>query len=97
MENKSICRNPWCKATYTYDGDIPGVCHKCKSFDTELSGGVSWGTKHYSEPRDDGRYHEVSINIKNFSNGVEKISNPSSSLGGALGQWIGDLLKRSFR
>ena len=66
MENKSICKNPWCKSTYTYVGDnAPGVCHKCVSFDTQMSGGVSWGTKNYTEPRNDGQWHEVSINILN--------------------------------
>lgn len=99
MENKSICKNPWCKATYTYKGDVaPGVCHKCISFDTQLSGGVSWGTKTYTEPRNDGKYHEISINMKNFSGGIEKMSQSSNStIGGSLGQFIGDLIKRAFR
>lgn len=97
-ENKSICRNPWCKATYIYTGETPpGVCNKCNSFDTELSGGVSWATKVYSEPRNDGAYHEVSISVKNFSNGVEKGQDSTSSVGSGLAQFIGDLLKRAFR
>jgi len=67
MENKSVCTNPWCKATYTYIGDkAPGVCNKCESFDTQLSGGVSWVTKIYNEPRNDGKFHEISMKIKNF-------------------------------
>jgi len=97
MEQKSICRNPWCKATYFYTGETPpGVCHKCDSFDNQLSGGVSWFTKHYPESRNDGAYHEISINTKNFSNGVEK-SQDSSNVGNGLARFIGDLLKRSFR
>jgi hypothetical protein len=67
MENKSVCSNPWCKGHYTYEGDTsPGQCPKCISFDRELSGGVTWVTKHYTEPRNDGRPHEISIKIKNF-------------------------------
>lgn len=68
MENKSVCKNPWCKAHYSYEGDNPpGQCPKCISFDQDLSGGVSWITKHYSEPRDDGRPHEIMINIDGSS------------------------------
>lgn len=66
MENKSICKNPWCKATYIHNGETSGECTKCQSFDKNLSGGVTWATKVYNEPRDDGKYHEISINIKNY-------------------------------
>ena len=68
MENKSICSNPWCKAPYSYEGDIaPGQCPKCISFDKDLSGGVTWVTKNYTEPRDDGRAHEIMINMDGMS------------------------------
>lgn len=99
MENKSICGNPWCKATYSYEGETPpGVCNKCISFDSEMSGGVTWGTRTYTESLDDGRYHQITMNIKNFSGGVEKLTQTSnSSIGGALGQFLGDLIKRAFK
>ena len=76
MEYRSVCRNPWCKAQFIYtdidiqevDGKkvIPAQCKKCKSFDTELSGGVTWKDKEYEGPRDDGMPHEVSYKVTNF-------------------------------
>jgi hypothetical protein len=56
-ELTAVCKNPWCKATFTYtENDIvekdgkkirPTICHKCHSFDCELSGGVSWEERTY--------------------------------------------------
>ena len=89
MENKTICGNPWCKAMFFYSGEeIPRQCYKCHSFNSDLSGGVSWVTKEYTEPRNDGKAHEISINI---STGNQK---STSTVGGALGQFLRDLLKR---
>lgn len=88
-QNKGICSNPWCKSTYVYVGDTPpGVCPKCDSFDNNLSGGVSWSTKVYNEPRDDGGYHEISINISTGN------QNYQSSIGGGLAQFLKKMLKR---
>lgn len=65
MENKSICKNLWCRATYSYEGDIPtGECKKCVSFNTDMSGGVTWKDKTYNEPRNDGKAHEIEIKTK---------------------------------
>ena len=89
MENKTICSNPWCKGMFFYSGEeVPRECPKCNSFNTQLSGGVSWTTKQYTEPRNDGKAHEISINI---STGGEV---SKSTVGGALGQFLRDLLKR---
>lgn len=54
---KLVCSNPWCKAHFTpLERDIkiiegkqvyPRQCKKCKSFDEELSSGVSWEEKTY--------------------------------------------------
>jgi hypothetical protein len=58
MENKSICKNAWCRAPYVFEGDIPpGQCPKCGSFNKDTSGGVSWNEnwRTYSEPRYDSK------------------------------------------
>jgi len=44
----------------------PPVCPKCKSFDTELSGGVNWKTKDYEGPRFDGVPHEFRYKVTNY-------------------------------
>lgn len=69
MEDKqAICSNPWCKATFYYNSDIkPEQCSKCKSFDSELSGGVTWSEKKYEGDRFDGMPHLTKINIKPYS------------------------------
>lgn len=65
---KAICRNPWCKGLFEYKGDVaPTSCPKCKSFDKDLSGGVTWTDKKYDGPRMDGTPHQTSINIKKYS------------------------------
>jgi hypothetical protein len=61
---RKICSNQWCKATFFFnendftieigvnDEEIrvePSVCSKCKSFSSELSGGVSWDERRYDE------------------------------------------------
>lgn len=93
-EMKSVCSNPWCKATFTYtDMDMievvktdntkghrftkelpvnesikqpPRVCKKCKSFESELSGGVSWTEKKYEGSRFDGMPHEIKYKVTNY-------------------------------
>lgn len=69
-EITAICNNPWCKAHFSY---IPNegverqvVCNKCKSFNNELSGGVTWVEKTYEGDRFDGMPHEFSYKIKNY-------------------------------
>jgi hypothetical protein len=77
MENNSaICRSPWCKATFFYfeneTTEIDGVkvapnnCPKCRSFDGELSGGVTWIDKEYEGSRFDGTPHEIRYKVTNF-------------------------------
>lgn len=72
---KAVCKNPWCKGTFTInesdikmDGDkkiYPTVCKKCKSFDTELSGGVEWKDKEYEGDLWDGP-HQIKYKVTNF-------------------------------
>jgi len=65
MENKGICQSPWCKGTFYYIEDVaPKYCPKCRSFDGELSGGVTWTDKAYEGSRFDGQAHPISINIQ---------------------------------
>jgi len=66
MSEIAICSNPWCKAQFRYEGEKPKVCKKCQSFDTELSGGVTWTDKKYEGPRFDGKPHLTSLNIKRY-------------------------------
>ena len=76
MELIEICKNPWCKATFVYyehemievDGEMipPKNCSKCRSFNDELSGGVTWTDKEYEGSRFDGKPHEIKYKITNF-------------------------------
>lgn len=68
-----ICCNPWCKALFEYslpegskEEDSPVQCPKCKSFDSELSGGVTWNTKEYEGGRFDGMPHQIRYRITNY-------------------------------
>ncbi len=44
----------------------PAVCNKCKSFDSELSGGIEWQTKDYEGPRFDGTPHQMKYKVTNY-------------------------------
>lgn len=44
----------------------PRECPKCRSFSTELSGGVEWKDKKYEGSRYDGMAHPVSIKINKY-------------------------------
>ena len=44
----------------------PRVCPKCKSFDTELSGGVNWTDKEYEGSRFDGTPHQLKYKVTNY-------------------------------
>jgi len=77
MENKlAVCGSPWCKATFIYleEDEIlvndvkcpPRNCPKCKSFDSELSGGVTWTDKEYEGSRFDGTPHQIRYKVTNF-------------------------------
>lgn len=71
-----ICGNPWCKARFEFDEsqmvEVDGVlkdpkqCPKCVSFDTQMSGGVSWNTKEYEGSRFDGMPHQIKYRVTNF-------------------------------
>ena len=75
-EIRKVCSNPWCKATFIFteidmkevNGNLvePDVCQKCISFDTELSGGVTWDNKEYEGDRYDPTPHQFKYKIKNF-------------------------------
>ena len=72
----AVCRSPWCKAHFEYtekdiqvvDGNnvLPSTCPKCKSFDNELSGGITWSDKEYEGSRFDGTPHEIKYRVTNF-------------------------------
>jgi len=71
-----ICSSPWCKAHFEYteldlvvSGDTtihPKTCHKCVSFDSDMSGGVSWVDKEYEGSRFDGTPHQIKYKVTNF-------------------------------
>ena len=75
-ELKSVCRNPWCKATFVYreedmiiDGEnkiSPMTCKKCQSFDKDLSGGIEWKDKEYEGSRFDGMPHQIRYKVTNY-------------------------------
>jgi hypothetical protein len=50
---KTVCQNPWCKAPFFFtekeivNGRPPKTCKKCKSFETETTGGVEWVDHEY--------------------------------------------------
>jgi hypothetical protein len=44
----------------------PTQCFKCKSFDTELSGGVEWKNKEYEGSRFDGMPHQLKYKVTNY-------------------------------
>ena len=64
-----VCNNFWCKGRYEVfnheyqdDPSLYGTCPKCRSFDTELSGGVTNnGQRRYEGERFDNEEHEVTI------------------------------------
>lgn len=77
MEMSTVCKNPWCKGTFFYEEhemvqisedekSPPSQCKKCRSFNTELSGGVEWKDKEY--PNEDlyRGYHKISYKVTNF-------------------------------
>ena len=66
MEQKTIiCQNPWCKVRFVHHTEeAPDHCPKCQSFESELSGGVTWVDKNYEGSRFDGQPHPISINIQ---------------------------------
>ena len=64
-EKNAMCKNPWCKAPFTYNTEEqPNQCWKCQSYDTDLSGGVTWTDKTYEGNRFDGQAHPISINVQ---------------------------------
>lgn len=50
------------------DGEMfpPKQCGKCRSFGSELSGGVTWNTKEYEGSRFDGMPHQIRYKVTNF-------------------------------
>ena len=71
-----VCKSPWCKAHFEYfEGEItivdgnempPPTCRKCRSFDTDLSGGVTWTDKEYEGSRFDNTPHQIKYKVTNF-------------------------------
>ncbi len=53
---KSICKNQWCRAPYSFEGDMPpGECNKCKN-----TPGVTWIEKKYTDPKDGTYEYDIS-------------------------------------
>lgn len=52
----------------TVDGSKidPTQCKKCKSFNSDLSGGVEWKDKEYEGDRWDGQAHETKYKINRY-------------------------------
>lgn len=71
-ELRAVCRNPWCKATFFYtekdmlNEEAPKQCNKCRSFESELSGGIEWKDQNYEGSRFDNRPHEIKYKVTNF-------------------------------
>ena len=75
-EFKSVCSNPWCKGYFTYtENDLiktdeglvrPKECKKCKSFATDLSGGVEWKDKEYEGDKWDRMPHQIKYKVTNY-------------------------------
>lgn len=64
--SQGICKNPWCRAPYSFEGEMPpGECPKCKSFSKDVSGGVSWSDRVYNEPKNAG---PNAVDISQFPN-----------------------------
>jgi hypothetical protein len=64
---KTICSNKWCKITFEQEQSSDRTeCPKCRSMDTELSGGVSWTDKKYEGPRFDGMPHGLKVKVTNY-------------------------------
>ncbi len=65
-----VCSNPWCKAHFFFEKNeediYPKECNKCKSFDYQLSAGVTWETKKYEGDRMDGMPHTFRYKINKF-------------------------------
>lgn len=77
-ENKKrlVCNNPWCKAVFYYDIEkaiekdgkkiFPVECNKCKSFNLQMSGGVTWEDREYDDVVDNSP-HEIKYNVTNYN------------------------------
>ena len=64
----SVCNNKWCKSHFEHEDSYIGrICPKCKSFDIELSDGVTWEEKTYEGSRFDNTPHLISIKVNNFN------------------------------
>lgn len=63
----SIKKDPRDKLNETEEEKIaPRECPKCRSFNSEVSGGVEWKDKTYEGSRDDGRPHQIKYKVTNF-------------------------------
>ncbi len=62
MQNKGICKNKWCRATFFYDGaEQPEQCYKCKSFDQDVSAGVTWAEKSFPSEAKPPINHQIKV------------------------------------
>jgi len=78
---QKVCSSPWCKGTFNYtekdmvikldqdNNEIktpPKTCPKCRSFDTELSDGVTWRDKTYTDSYGYNKQIPFNYKITNF-------------------------------
>lgn len=73
-KSEFICSNKWCKCKYTiekdrYYNDNMKTCDKCRSFDNEISGGVSYNSKSYSGERFDNKPHQTEFKFSDYFKG----------------------------
>jgi hypothetical protein len=64
---KSVCSNKWCKSHFEHDELFKDtVCPKCRSFEFELSSGVTWSEKKYEGSRFDNLPHAIDIKVNRY-------------------------------
>ena len=66
VKKENIRENKNNSALEEFQKEQPKECPKCKSFRSELSGGVEWKDKMYEGPRIDGRPHEIKYKVTNY-------------------------------
>jgi len=73
-KDEFICSSRWCKCMYIdyrylWFSDGIKTCPKCRSFNGELSGGVTFTKKEYSGERNDGRAHQTEFKFSDYTKG----------------------------
>lgn len=66
IKNENMRGNKIDYSLHESEKESPKECPKCKSFNTELSGGVEWKDKTYEGPRFDGMPHQIKYKVTNY-------------------------------